>query len=99
MTSSVRCGVLAAAGVAAVVACGGCNTGGGMLSGTGGNGVIQTGSGGSSVSGGAGGSGPIMTGAAGSAESCVETRQRVERLVADVMIVLDTAPSMNDPIS
>jgi hypothetical protein len=102
MRSSVRCGALAAAGLAAVVAGGGaCNTGGGMLSGTGGDGVIQTGSGGSSVSGGAGGSGPIMTGAAGAAgggDNCVETRQLTAKLVPDVMIVLDTAASMNNTI-
>ena len=99
MRSSVRCGALAAAGLAAVVAGGGaCNTGGGMLSGTGGDGVIQTGNGGSSVSGGAGGSGPAMTGAAGNGDTCVETRQAAAKLVPEVMIVLDNAASMKDAI-
>ena len=93
----MRCGVLTAVAAAAI----GCGTGGGTLSGaagagTGGDGTIPipTGSGG-----GAGAAGSIMTGAAGNGDTCVETRPAVAKLVPDVLIVLDTASSMNDPIS
>jgi len=87
------CGIGVAAGLAAGLALlGGCNTGSGTLSGTGGSGIINIGgSAGSTFVTPTGSGGGVNPGGCG-------TGFAATNVPPDVLIVLDTATSMNDPI-
>jgi hypothetical protein len=99
MLSSGARGAGAALAFAVLVATGACGAGRGTLTGAAGEGVIHTGAGGSTGFLGAGGSGQIPTGFAGvSGQSCGEIGQPVAKVTPEVLIVLDTSASMNDPI-
>jgi hypothetical protein len=86
------CGIGVAAGLAAGLALlGGCNTGSGTLSGTGGGGIIN-------IGGSTGSTFVTPTGSGGvKARSC-GVGTVAAKVPPDVLIVLDTATSMNDPI-
>ena len=86
------CGIGVAAGLAVGLALlGGCNTGGGTLSGTGGGGIIN-------IGGSTGSTFVTPTGSGGVSAGGCGTRVAATNVPPDVLIVLDTSTSMNDPI-
>lgn len=82
------CGIGVAAGLALL---GGCNTGGGTLSGTGGGGII-------SIGGSTGSTFVTPTGTGGVDSGGCGVGTVATKVPPDILIVLDTSTSMNDPI-
>jgi hypothetical protein len=97
MQSSGGCGRFVVV-VAALVAGAGCGVGGGMLSGTGASSAAAGHGGSHSVIVGTAGAGQPPLSGTGGWNQCGEIPQPTPRLFPAVMIVLDTAASMNDPI-